>query len=54
MLCDSSTALLLSTMRVLCNEHFCSSDSSRIDSLAGRLMHENEDAILMKLVPLCA
>ena len=38
MLCDSSITLLLSSMRVLCNEHFVAKDSTRIDALGTRLL----------------
>ena len=38
MLSESSVALFLATLRVLCNEHFQSDNSDKIDQLARRLV----------------
>ena len=51
-------ALFLSTLRVLCNEHFHQAaddqTSSKVDCLATRLVRENEQDFVEKLLPLSA
>ena len=54
MLCESSIALCLSTTRVICNEHFSAQDSSKVDALATKLILQNEESIVSKLLPVCA
>ena len=54
MLSESSTALALSTVRVLCNGHFLNSDETKIDALAKRLVLTNEQVLVERLLPVCA
>ena len=56
MLSESSIALFLATVRVICNEHFQADDNivNKVDNLARRLIQENEQDIVEKLMPLCA
>ena len=42
MLSESSVALFLTTLRVLCNEHFQSENETKIDALALRLVNSIE------------
>lgn len=53
MLSESSVALYLSTLRILINGHFQSDAVDKIDNLAKRLISQNEQAIVEKLLPLC-
>ena len=42
MLFESSAALLLSTVRILANEHFLANDSTQADALSRGLVQQNE------------
>ena len=52
MLSESSLALLLATLRVLCNEHYITGD--KVDILAKRLISANEQVLVEKIIPVLA